>query len=82
MEVDIAVVVDPAVEFPRLDPLNVPDPAAEFPRLDPLVVDALLGMDLPRLEVRPMRAGESDCSRRLFLDMDNHKLYSLCLLLE
>ena len=57
------------------------DPEAELARLDPLDVDALLGR-LERLLDLPMRAGDSDCCRRLLLDMYNHKLYSLCLLDE
>ena len=42
------------------------DPAANFTRLDPVVVDALLG-GLEQLLDRPMRAGDSDRSRQLFL---------------
>jgi hypothetical protein len=57
------------------------DPEAELARLDPLDVDALLGR-LERLLDLPMRAGDSDCCRRLLLGMYNHKLYSLCLLDE
>ena len=61
------------------------DPAADLSRLDPLIVDALLG-GLERLLDLPMRAGDSDCCRRLLLEPSllicNHKLYSLCLLLE
>jgi len=57
------------------------DPEADLARLVPLVVDALLGR-LERLLDLPMRAGDSDCCRRLLLDMYNHKLYSLCLLDE
>ncbi len=57
------------------------DTEAVVVRLDPLDVDALLDGSERLLDL-PMRAGDSDCCRRLLLDMYNHKLYSLCLLDE
>jgi hypothetical protein len=54
------------------------DTAANSFRLDPIDVDALLG-GLERLLDLPISAGGSDCCRRLFLDIYDHKLYSLCL---
>ena len=80
VEVDIVVVgMDTEADLTRLDP-GV-DTEADLTRLDPLVVDALLD-DTERLLDLPMRAGDSDCSRRLLLDIYSHKLYSLCLLDE
>jgi hypothetical protein len=96
VEVDIVVVgvevllfvllyqrsMDPAADLSRPDPVvEDVDPIADLTRLDPLDVDALLD-GTERLLDLPMRAGDSDCCRRLLLDMYNHKLYSLCLLDE
>jgi hypothetical protein len=84
MEVDI-VVVGVVVLLLILFTERTVDPEAELSRLDPLDVDALLD-GLERLLDLPMRAGGSDCCRRLLLEpcllICNHKLYSLCLLLE